>query len=83
MNATYTPARTWRTVGRGLTAVARLLLTALDALITAAVGIPPIAWCARQAGAVIQETYRIGRFGPPSKSREVAVVVEEGEIVDE
>ena len=84
MNAmTYTPARTWRTVGRGLAAVARLLLTALDALITAAVGIPPVGWIARQVGVVIRETYRLGRFGPPSPSREVAVVIEEGEIVNE
>jgi hypothetical protein len=77
----YTPYRTWRTVGRGLAAVARLFLTALDALITAAVGIPPIAWCARQVAALIRETYRIGRYGTPSDRTDLAVVVVDAEVI--
>jgi hypothetical protein len=80
---TYTPRRTWRTVGRGLAAVARLLLSALDALITAAVGIPPIAWCARQFAGVIRETYRLGRYGPPSTRTAVELHIADAEIVDE
>jgi hypothetical protein len=83
VNATYTPARTWRTVGRGLAAFARLLLTALDALITAAVGIPPIAWCARRLGGAIRAQYRLGRFGEPSTRTDLAVVVVDAEILDE
>jgi hypothetical protein len=78
---TYTPRRTWRTVGRGLAAVARLFLSALDALLTAAVGIPPIAWCARQLGALIRETYRLGRYGEPSDSTDLAVVVIDAEVI--
>lgn len=78
----YTPDRTWQTVGRGLAAVARLLLTALDALITAAIGIPPIGWCARRVAGLIRETYRIGRFGEPSGCTALAVVVIDAEVID-
>jgi len=80
---TYTPARTWRTVGRGVAAVARLLLSALDALLAAAVGIPPIGWCARQLGALIRETYRLGRFGEPSECTDLAVVVVDAEVISD
>lgn len=84
MNAmTYTPRRTWRAVGHGLAAVARLLLSALDALITAAVGIPPIAWLARQVGALIRETYRLGRYGEPSSCTDLAVVVVDAEVIND
>lgn len=79
----YTPRRTWRTVGRGLTAVARLLLAALDALVTAAIGIPPIAWCARRLGGAIRDQYRLGRFGEPSTRTDLAVVVVDAEVLDE
>jgi hypothetical protein len=79
---TYTPNRSWRTVGRGLAAVARLLVSAADALITAAVGVPPIGWCVRQLVAAIRETYRLGRFGEPSTCTDVAVVVVDAEIID-
>lgn len=79
----YTPDRTWQTVGRGLVAVARLLLSALDALITAAIGIPPIGWCARQIGALIRETYRLGRFGEPSTRTDLAVIVIDAEIISD
>lgn len=79
----YTPDRTWRTVGRGLAAVARLLLSALDALITAAVGIPPIAWIARQLAGALRDQYRIGRFGEPSTRTDLAVVVVDAEIISD
>lgn len=78
----YTPDRTWRTVGRGLAAVARLLLSALDALITAAIGIPPIGWCVRRLAGAIRETYRLGRFGEPSTRTDLAVIVVDAEIID-
>lgn len=77
------PRRDWRAVARGLAAVARLLLSALDALTTAAVGVPPIAWLIGQITAAIREAYRVGRYGPLSASREVAPLVYEGELVDE
>jgi hypothetical protein len=43
---------------RGLAAVAVLLLTAADALITALAGIPPLAWLWHQAADIIRATYR-------------------------
>lgn len=70
-------------VRRGLVAVAVLLLTAADALLTAAVGIPPVAWCARRIGAVVREAYRLGRFGEPSTCRAVELHITDAEIVDD
>jgi hypothetical protein len=43
---------------RGLAAVAKLLLTAADALLTALAGIPPLAWLWHQATRIIRDTYR-------------------------
>ena len=54
----------YRTV-RGLAAVAVLLLTAADALITALAGIPPLAWIWRQLADVIRTTYRQAAWPPP------------------
>jgi hypothetical protein len=62
------PPRTARTrYGRlhGLAAVAKLLLTAADALITALAGIPPLAWLWHQAADVIRATYRQAAWPPP------------------
>jgi hypothetical protein len=50
---------------RGLAAVARLLLTAADALITALAGIPPLAWLWHQAADIIRATYREAAWPPP------------------
>jgi len=76
------PRRTWRAVLRGVVAVAALFLSAGDALLSAATGIPPVAWCVRQFAAVVREAYRLGRFGAPSGSTEVERVVVEGVVVD-
>jgi hypothetical protein len=67
----------------GLHAVAVFLLSGLDALVTAAVGLPPVAWIVRQVAAVVREAYRLGRFGPLSTRRELAVIVYEGEVLEE
>lgn len=58
-------ARTRHGTLRGLAAVAVLLLTAADALITALAGIPPLAWLWHQAADVIRATYRQAAWPPP------------------
>lgn len=50
---------------RGLAAVAKLLLTAADALITALAGIPPLAWMWGQAADIIRAAYRQAAWPPP------------------
>ena len=52
------PRQGWRGVARGLLAVAVLLLTAADALVTALAGVPPMAWAARRIRRVIADEYR-------------------------
>jgi hypothetical protein len=76
-------SRDWWAIGAGIRSVALLFLTATDSLLTAAAGIPPIRWCARQLAAVIRDAYRVGRFGPPSESTEVVPYVVDGEPVEE
>lgn len=76
------PARDWFAVGAGIRGVVVLALTAVDSLISALIGIPPIRWCARKGAAVIRDSYRLGRFGPPSESTEVEPLVVDGELVD-
>lgn len=49
-----------RAIGRGLVAVAALLLTALDALITARLGLPRLAWVGRRVRREIADEYRRG-----------------------
>ncbi len=72
-----------RRVLRGLVAVLVLLISAVDALVTAAVGLPPIAWCVRRFAAVVRDAYRLGRFGPPSTCTDLESFVFEGVIVDD
>lgn len=79
----YTPRRTWRTVGRGLAVAAALILSALDALATAALGIPPIGWLARRSAALVRDAYRYGRYGAPSSCTDLAVAVVDAEIIDD
>lgn len=50
----------WREVLRGCWAVALLLLTALDALITAVLGIRPLAPLAARLGRALADEYRAG-----------------------
>lgn len=57
----------------------RLHLTGLDALLTALVGIPPIAWMARRIAAA----YRLARLGPASTCTDLAVIICDGEILEE
>lgn len=75
--------RDWWAVGAGIRAVLVLAVTALDSLVSALAGIPPVRWCARQLAAVVRDAYRVGRFGPASQSTEIAPLVVDGEIVDE
>jgi hypothetical protein len=77
------PRRDRRAVLRGLVAVAALFLSGLDALVSAATGFPPVAWCVRQVATLVRDAYRLGHIGVPSESAEVERVVVEGEIVDE
>jgi hypothetical protein len=60
-----------------------LVLTALDSLVSALVGIPPIRWCARRLATVGRQLYLTARYGPPSESTEVQIVVVDGELIDE
>lgn len=56
-----------RAIWRGLVAVAVLLLTAADALITAVVGIPPIACTVRRLAGAYREAYHgSGPQEPPA-----------------
>jgi hypothetical protein len=58
----------WRAllaVARGLLAVLALFLTAADALGTALIGIPPVAWMWRRFAAIIRATYRAAARRPP------------------
>ena len=79
----YTPRRTCHTVARGLLAVAVLVAGALDALVTAAIGVPPVAWTTRRLARLVRDAYRIGRYGPPSTCTDLAVVVPDGEVIDD
>jgi hypothetical protein len=74
-----------RTIARlaGLLAVMRLLFSAADHYVTARLGRPPLAWVARQVAAAVREAYRLGRFGPPSTCTNLAVIVYDGEIIEE
>jgi hypothetical protein len=54
--------RSPRAIARGLTAVAALFLTAADALITAVLGLPRLAWVARRVAAACGEEYRRARW---------------------
>ncbi|MGH3375958.1 MAG: hypothetical protein ACRDP6_14565 [Actinoallomurus sp.] len=65
---------------RGLWAVVRLVASAADHHITARLGCPPLAWCARRVTRVLRDAYRHGRFGPPSTCTDLAVIVYDGDI---
>ncbi|MCW2912409.1 MAG: hypothetical protein JWN52_477 [Actinomycetia bacterium] len=43
-------------------------LTAVDSLLTALFGVPPIRWCARRLAMAAREMYLADRYGPPSES---------------
>lgn len=51
---------TARAVARGLIAVLLLVLTGVDALATALVGLPPLAWIGRKLGRELADEYRRG-----------------------
>ena len=71
-----------RAVLRGVVAVLVLFTSAADHYLSAAAGIPPIAWCTRQVAAVIREAYRLGRFGPPSERTDIEHHIVDAEIID-
>ncbi|REE96641.1 hypothetical protein [Thermomonospora umbrina] len=52
-----------RPVLRGLLAVALLLVTAVDALLTALIGVRPLVPLLRSLAAVLADEYRAGRVG--------------------
>ena len=83
MNTATRPTRDWWAVGAGIRAVLVLAVTAIDSLLSALIGIPPVRWCAHQVAAVVRDAYRSGRFGPPSRSTGIEPLVVDGEIVDE
>lgn len=68
---------------RGIWAVVRLWTSAADHYVTALIGIPPIAWIAGRLAAATRAAYRLGRFGPPSTCTDLAVIVHDGEIIEE
>lgn len=68
---------------RGTWAVLRLWAGAADHYLTALAGIPPIAWITSRAAAATRAAYRLGRFGPPSTSTDLAVVVIDGDFIEE
>ncbi len=53
----------FRSILRGLAAVAALVATAADALVTALIGIPPVTWVLRRISRAIGEEYRRGYHG--------------------
>lgn len=54
----------------------RLLASAADHYITALLGLPPLGWVVRQVAGVL-------RYGPPSTSTDLAVVIVDGELIEE
>jgi hypothetical protein len=59
------PENAWeaaRAVMRGLVAVAVLIITAADALMTAVIGVPPITWTWRRVRTVLSDEYRRGYY---------------------
>jgi hypothetical protein len=52
--------RRLRDVARGVWFVVVLLATALDALLTALIGVPPLTWFARRIGRALADEYRRG-----------------------
>jgi hypothetical protein len=65
MSVTQTPASQtlWeraRAIGRGVLAVLVFLLTAADALLTAVIGVPPLAWTARRICTALGDEFRRG-----------------------
>lgn len=71
-----------RGVFRGLLAVAAWVLSAVDALASALIGVPPFAWCAKRAASTVRAVYLSGRYGKPSESTVVELHVVDAEIVD-
>lgn len=67
----------------GMAAVVRLHLSAVDHYVTARLGWPPVAWMTRRLAAVVREAYRLSRFGPPSTRTDLAVIVYDGDIIEE
>lgn len=59
--------RPWGRV-RGTLAVASLLLSALDHLVTALIGWPPAAWMARTIAAPVTEAWRGAAWRSPRRS---------------
>lgn len=72
-----------RAVLRGLAAVAVWVLSAVDALASAIVGVPPFAWCTRRAVSTLRAVYLSGRYGPASESTDVELHVIDAEIIDD
>lgn len=68
---------------RGLLAVIRLIASAADQLVTALVGLPPAAWIVRRLAGAVRCAYQLGRYGPPSTCTDLAVVIVDGEIIEE
>lgn len=64
-----------RSIGRGLAAAVALVLTGIDALITARLGIPRLAWLGRRIGREIAGEYRRGYHD----ARDAEVIDEERE----
>lgn len=68
---------------RGALAVVRLVAGAADHYITARLGYPPLAWCARRITAMLRQAYGLARFGPLSSPTDLPVIVYDGEIIEE
>lgn len=65
MSVTQSPAPLagWeraRAIGRGVLAVLAFLVTAADALLTAVIGVPPLAWTARRIRTALGDEFRRG-----------------------
>lgn len=54
----------------------RLLASAADHYVTALLGLPPLGW-------IVQQITGVLRYGPPSTSTDLAVIVYDGEIIEE
>jgi hypothetical protein len=68
---------------KGLLAAAGLWLSAADHYVTARLGYPPAAWIISRLAAATRAAYRLGRYGPPSTRTDLAVIVYDGNIIEE
>jgi hypothetical protein len=79
----YAPVTRTRAVLRLVAAVVVFALSALDALVSAVVGVPSLAGSVRRGAAAVRRVYLAARYGPASECTDVELHIVEGEFVDD